>query len=468
MGGTGGRLGPPGVPLAVAQNSNIPLVPTPSTGESKPSPVPPSRVLLVANQGIVTVTSTPLYQISPTCLRDRVGIGCGLVVVLFFTSMFACWSLWSLSLLAQHLTAWCETLNWVEVPATIQQVGLDVTQSSSTDGGSSEFKAAATYRYRFQGQDHTGTRVWLLTEADGLRSFHQRVKRELSASQKSGQPFHCYVDPDAPTQSLLYRDFRWNWVLFMAGLVVIPGLIGFGIPAALYAAYRRHHAITTRAEQFPHQPWLWNPDRASGKIAPDRKSTVAWIVFVAFSLLASPMAIDMLCSDEDLEGVERVFFLLLPAINLLAGVDVMRHAWRWRRYGRPVLQVVKNPLRVGQPATLQVCWPHVPHPEMELIARLHVHPNAEDAAQLFQAETHSLLGSDGVWTWSLNLPNDLPPTAVPLLKVASHERKPARWTLELREQRSWIKSWISYEASYQLDVYDQPSPLDRSAAGGRV
>lgn len=130
---------------------------------------------------------------------------------------------------------WRLTQHWVEVPAIIETVKLQEHRSS----GTVTYDSTARYRYQFDGQVFVGDRVSLYGPEDGT-SYHRVIVRELEEYRDSQQPFRCFVNPDYPKDSLLYRDIRWGLYL-MIGLIALlfsgVGLwmLGRQLLAATYA-----------------------------------------------------------------------------------------------------------------------------------------------------------------------------------------------------------------------------------------
>jgi len=61
----------------------------------------------------------------------------------------------------------------------------------------------------------------------GLFGRGESTYRELSQYQKTGKPFHCYVNPARPEQALLYRDLDREPVVFWRMFAILFSLVGF-------------------------------------------------------------------------------------------------------------------------------------------------------------------------------------------------------------------------------------------------
>jgi hypothetical protein len=92
--------------------------------------------------------------------------------------------------------------------------------------GRGKQETQADYEYEYDGQHYRGSRVGLHSGGDNVDGFQESVYRELSGHFKSGEPFPCFVNPQQPTQSILYRELRWELILFYTVPVVVFGGVG--------------------------------------------------------------------------------------------------------------------------------------------------------------------------------------------------------------------------------------------------
>jgi hypothetical protein len=227
-----------------------------------------------------------------------------------------CLSLFGLPFLAGGiLTSWMyfsgythymEARGWEEVPCWIESAGLE--NHSDSDGSS--YKAVATYHYDFAGHTWSGDRVSLYSGADNIGNFQQKAHCELSRyvmkkstvteavrPEDATKAFRCYVNPDKPSESVLYRTLRWEMQSFMAifaltfpavgaGLV-FGGLIGAGIK-------KRETALK---ERYPDESWKWTSQWAESAI-PETRTIWAkalhlytfWSALVIFPLIYATIA----------------------------------------------------------------------------------------------------------------------------------------------------------------------------------
>ncbi len=125
--------------------------------------------------------------------------GCSFVFVLFGIP-FAGAGFGMTWLLYFTVFQWFGAQSWVETPATVLEV--NVKQSGESIG------TEVTYEYEWQGQKHMGDVVSLHPGKDNVGDFQERVAVELTQHQKNGKPFRCFVNPDNPSQAILYRELQ--------------------------------------------------------------------------------------------------------------------------------------------------------------------------------------------------------------------------------------------------------------------
>jgi hypothetical protein len=161
---------------------------------------------------------------------------------------------------------------WVEVPAEIIEAKLEIDHDS--DSGKA-YRATAKYKYQFNGVQHVGDRVALHGGSDNVGDFQNTAYAEIKRHLDRKQPFRCFVNPDDPAQAVLYRNLRWEMMLFNTAFGCIFGSVGFGLLAGAVFARREARKLAATAEDAPaDEPWKARADWASGQI-PQRGGTAA-------------------------------------------------------------------------------------------------------------------------------------------------------------------------------------------------
>ena len=93
--------------------------------------------------------------------------------------------------------------SWVPVQARVISGGVDENTDSE---GSTTYKAHAEYKYSYNGQDYTATRVAIDTTADNIGHAHEERGQALAAAANEGRSIEVYVDPEMPYSAVIYRD----------------------------------------------------------------------------------------------------------------------------------------------------------------------------------------------------------------------------------------------------------------------
>ncbi|HTU24546.1 MAG TPA: DUF3592 domain-containing protein, partial [Pirellulales bacterium] len=111
--------------------------------------------------------------------------------------------------------------SWQEVPAKILKDQLRTEHGSR--GGTTR-RATAQYTYEFGGQSYTGHRVTWDGGSDNMGSSQYNAFNELESHRRSGRPFRCFVNPEHPEQSILYRQLRPEILVLFSALELWLGL----------------------------------------------------------------------------------------------------------------------------------------------------------------------------------------------------------------------------------------------------
>jgi hypothetical protein len=142
---------------------------------------------------------------------------------------------------------------WAEVPATIKQADLKVDiRHDHGYRGRNDFRRRskriyrliALYEYEFGGRGFTGDRLSLYgnseTRKNNMSTFFRNAYFELRRHQSSGKPFRCFVNPQRPSESVLYREMLWTTAAGYTLFATLFGSIGFGIlTGVLASAWKR-------------------------------------------------------------------------------------------------------------------------------------------------------------------------------------------------------------------------------------
>jgi hypothetical protein len=123
--------------------------------------------------------------------------------------------------------------SWIETPATILESGLNTSESTSRSGGrrvrSTAYSVSAEYSYVFDGIEYEASRVSIIELADNFSpSYHRRQSQMLREHRDSGIPFPCFVNPERPEMSILFRDPPLYQIGVISSFVLVFFTLGFG------------------------------------------------------------------------------------------------------------------------------------------------------------------------------------------------------------------------------------------------
>jgi Protein of unknown function (DUF3592) len=203
--------------------------------------------------------------------------------------------------------SWWKSRTWIEVPCWIESTELKVSRGDDSD----TYQALATYRYEYKGRTWHGDRVAFESGADNIGSFqqeaHRELKRHLAGEPKpeeieaanQGPVFRCFIDPENPSEAVLYRTLRWELQAFKAIFALVFPAVGAGLffgGLAATAMARRRKALQL---EHPEEPWKWRNEWNAAAI-PD--STSSWGIILHLYTLWSGLVIFPLLATTAMSG----------------------------------------------------------------------------------------------------------------------------------------------------------------------
>lgn len=260
-------------------------------------------------------------MVAPKSLNSLAGGGCLTLFGLPFlgAGLFLSWLYFS------GYVKWWGAQNWVEVPCWIESAELKRSSGSDSD----THKALATYRYEFGGNIYQGDRVSLYGGSDNIGDFQQKAHRELSryaGGKPSGaerdpqrdtrKPFRCYVNPENPSESVIYRALRWPMQGFMAIFALTFPAVGAGLVFGSLVGMRTVKKEAALSEKHPGEPWKWKTNWAESSIP---ESATLWSKVLDFYTLWAALVIFPLILATALSGAfqtERSAWLLMVFVAI--------------------------------------------------------------------------------------------------------------------------------------------------------
>lgn len=266
--------------------------------------------------------------------------GCS-VFLAMFALPFAATGLFTSGLIFYTVFNWNSVRDWQETPAVV----LKVHVKGSSDSDSTQTNA--TYEYEWDGQTYTGDRVSLHSGSDNIGSFQQRVAEELTRHHKSGEPFRCFVDPDDPSQSILYRELRWEMLAFLSVFGTIFGTVGMGLFSAAVMSIPGSRREAELRERHLNEPWLHKPEWAEGYVQADT-SWRGWLTPLSMYWMAVTLPGGLGAFNDLTNGNGwGLFGLIMPGLSLLMVRGAYKARRRRRVYGESRVALDRFPAITG-------------------------------------------------------------------------------------------------------------------------
>ena len=233
---------------------------------------------------------------------------------------------------------------WTEVPCSIISSAL-----KDEPGDESRIvRVVASYTYRVDNRDYVGSRVTVSESASSNIAFHTNLQSMLADHQASGQPFRCFVNPNSPEQSILFRDFQWQYTAMQTWMALVFLAIGLGLLAAVAASWVQDGKTPSKVEG-QKKPWLRREDWAKGEIRYSGRNAgqVTLWIGVAIFVISIPGLITSLQALIYRQDLMALWGLIASAIGLWVAGAGFRQQIRHRRYGKSIFQMASVPGVLG-------------------------------------------------------------------------------------------------------------------------
>lgn len=132
-----------------------------------------------------------------------------------------------------------EARSWEITTAWLRDVALEEHSDYRQTGykQTSSHLVKVRYDFRVEGRLYTGSRLTIQPGAEWLRWFSRERFLELKSYLDRNQPFRCFVNPNNPTESVLYPDLRWSLLIADILFAIVFGGIGYSLLAVLILGY---------------------------------------------------------------------------------------------------------------------------------------------------------------------------------------------------------------------------------------
>jgi hypothetical protein len=235
---------------------------------------------------------------------------------MLFALPFAAFGLFVAGMVVRDFSTWMTVQHWAARPAELTHAEL--VGRHGDDG--TTYRVDARYKYEVAGKTYESTRVAVHEGADNIGSYNYDRGRELERLHKARRPVTCFVNPDDPSDAILYRDFRPGFFLFKSLFALVFSGVGFGL---IYGGFWSiGHARRTAAlqQRYPDEPWKWNEAWRTGRIK-SSAGAAAWAVGMfatLWNVISWPVFIGIILQGK-LEFGPVLLVVLFPLVGIILG-----------------------------------------------------------------------------------------------------------------------------------------------------
>ncbi|MFO8006633.1 MAG: DUF3592 domain-containing protein [Candidatus Brocadiia bacterium] len=232
---------------------------------------------------------------------------------------------------------------WQPVPAAVRDVEFQRHPGDDTD----TYSVAATYEYSFEGRQFTGQRVDIMGGSSSNYRLHRARYERLLEHKENGQPVEVWVNPDRPSEAVIYREATaWMYAMVPFGLVFFAA--GVGVSALGLHLWRKQRQLTHIAVHDANRVWHCREDWAAGCVRAGTTSEmlVAWGLGIGLAAFVSIFVIMM-----GSEGAPVFAWACIGVFLLIALVMLLRALLLTARHllhGPPILHLQEVPIVPGR------------------------------------------------------------------------------------------------------------------------
>lgn len=232
---------------------------------------------------------------------------------------------------------------WVEVPASIEELKLNVDRDS--DG--TTYQVQCRYSYEYEGTAYESERVGLSSGSDNIGSWQQDTHTRLKQLHDGGKPVPCFVNPDKPSEAVLDRSLRSGILILFVVAATVFGSAGCGMMVA--GAWTLRRLARKGPDEHEKQPWLTNEDWARG-IIPARAGVLAlilWAFTLVWNLISFTATVFLLPTIFSEGEWWQAVFLAFPVIGLVLLLVAIRQTLIYRKFGKSHFELKTIPGKIG-------------------------------------------------------------------------------------------------------------------------
>jgi hypothetical protein len=266
----------------------------------------------------------------------------GRIVLFLFALPFFGVGAWMGYAVATDLAAAREMQGWTPVQATVTQAGVETHTGDDSD----TYEAYGQFTYHWDGRIYYGDRISLSGGADNIGAYQQDLGGRLRSAMQRGETVTAWVNPDAPTESVIDREVRWGLIGFKSIFLFVFGGAGLAMIVWSIRAPREKDAADPR---FADAPWLANDAWQSPVVRSGSKSAMwfAWGFALFWNLVSSPLPFvihrELVENDNKLALIGVVF----PIVGMGLLYWAITRTLEWRRFGPAPLTLDPFPGSIG-------------------------------------------------------------------------------------------------------------------------
>lgn len=370
------------------------------------------------------------------------GLGGGCAVL--FGSVFICAGLAvGAFLYFPAVYEWWQVLSWEEVPCRIESADMRVSHGDD----STTYEAQAAYTYQYDGQSFRSERVSIMGGSDNFGDYQQTRADNLRAARDEQRTLRCFVNPQNPSEAVLFADLRWGLMLLMSIFPTVFPLAGGFVAFGGLSMAREAAGAMSRQRKMPDAPWKWKSEWAGEAITASGDALLPMLAVAGWILLVqSPLTVAVLMSGALKESLMALFAFAPSALALFPLKAALRRLRLRRTLGKVSLVPKAWPMRPGDVLEGRLCFSQLLRPSLPLAVRVRAirkvtrgsGKNSSTAEETLWEHAETLSAAEAQrddrgcsLPFRLELPSELPGTSIGPLMTVAHERSEHLWIMDV-------------------------------------
>jgi uncharacterized protein DUF3592 len=388
---------------------------------------------------------------------NRVNTNGGLFLSLF-SIPFACVGLVTTFLIVWTIVVYIQQKLWVKTPAKITYTELVSHRSSK----STTYKVKATYDYDFNGKQYReADKVSQFMGSDNISRFHQDMYAKLKRCRDTGKIYYCFVNPEDPSEAVLYRGLRIIQLAFFSLFAVVFGGAGLGMMFSGIKMFTHDKKVRKNIAAFPEKPWLHKPEWRDGVIQASTKMVMFFsIIFAVFWNLISAPVVFAVFADSAVSKNSWIYLcLLFPLVGVGLFIWAVVNIVRMRKFGTSLFKMDSVPGVIGGRLAGRICTSVNIAPEEGFELSLRCVKQVVTGSGKNRSTREDLLWEDQQVIQRELLYRDLTRSEIPVLFAIPYEAKETSTDAIVRDTIIWrlkVKAAVSgldYAATFEIPVF---------------